>query len=137
MKERAVAVLIKDGAILLIHRIKPHEDYYTLPGGSVEEGETIEEAMIREIKEELSIDAALERLLFTTESDDRKDHYFLVGNYSGAIALGGPEKERMNTENQYHLVWVTEEEARNMDTFYPKPPDAKERILALLGGKVI
>lgn len=43
-------IIIKDGKILMIHSLK--YDYYKLPGGGIENGETFEEALIREVSEE-------------------------------------------------------------------------------------
>ena len=43
-------IIIKDGKILMIHSLK--YDYYKLPGGGIEKGESFEEALIREVNEE-------------------------------------------------------------------------------------
>ena len=43
-------IIIKDGKILMIHSLK--YDYYKLPGGGIEKGESYEEALIREVSEE-------------------------------------------------------------------------------------
>lgn len=51
---RVAAVIVNDGKILAQRNIKPNE--YYLPGGRVTFGETSEEALLREIKEELKID---------------------------------------------------------------------------------
>lgn len=54
----AVGILMKDnGDILLAERPagKPYEGYWEFPGGKVEAGETIEEALKREFMEELGI----------------------------------------------------------------------------------
>ena len=52
----AVSALIRDdqGRILMIHRTD--NDMYSIPGGGVEAGETVSEAVIREVKEETGID---------------------------------------------------------------------------------
>jgi len=130
MKKRVSAVIINDGNILLIRRTKPDKEYYTFPGGSVEEGENESYAMRREIKEELSVDAVIEELLFEIENQDKKEPYFLIGKLVGIPEIGGPEKERMTKENQYHIEWIKLTEAIKMDNIYPK--EAVVKILKSL-----
>jgi 8-oxo-dGTP diphosphatase len=55
----AGCVILKDKKILLLHRIKT--DWYELPGGKIEEGETSEVAAKRELKEELQCDIIILR----------------------------------------------------------------------------
>ena len=52
MPKRSAAVLIRDGKILLMHRVKSGKEYFVFPGGLVEPEESPEEAAIREIEEE-------------------------------------------------------------------------------------
>ena len=95
---RAVAVIIKDNKVALIHRKKEGRDYWVFPGGGVENGETPEEAVVREVQEELSLVGKVEKLLFSVESypGGNKDPYFLCNVGSGEIELGGSEKERQS-----------------------------------------
>ncbi|MED4727834.1 NUDIX domain-containing protein [Aneurinibacillus migulanus] len=60
-------ILDENNCILLVLRKKsPEAGCWSLPGGKVEYMETVENAVIREIKEELGIDIAIERLLCVT-----------------------------------------------------------------------
>ena len=51
------AAIFRDGQVLIVRRARPPaHGLYTLPGGGVELGETLEEAVIREVREETSLD---------------------------------------------------------------------------------
>ena len=67
--EPTVGALIvsKDGRILLT---KSHKwfDKYTLPGGHIEVGETMREAVIREVKEEVGLDVEVAEMLLMQEA---------------------------------------------------------------------
>jgi 8-oxo-dGTP diphosphatase len=50
------AAIFRDGRILIVRRARPPaHGLYTLPGGGVELGETLEEAVIREVREETAL----------------------------------------------------------------------------------
>ena len=52
------AAIFRDGKVLIVRRARPPaQGVYTLPGGGVELGETLEEAVIREVREETGITA--------------------------------------------------------------------------------
>jgi len=117
--------------MLLLRRVKPDREYFIFPGGGVEEGESIEEALVREVKEELSLEIKRWRFLFSVEDlavpaqatiheGNRDEYYFLIEEYAGSPQIGGPEKERMNEQNQYHIVWLGLAEMEKMDNVYPK-----------------
>jgi 8-oxo-dGTP diphosphatase len=51
------AAIFRDGRVLIVRRARPPaHDLYTLPGGGVELGETLEEAVIREVREETALE---------------------------------------------------------------------------------
>jgi 8-oxo-dGTP diphosphatase len=51
------AAVFRDGRVLIVRRARPPaHGFYTLPGGGVELGETLEQAVIREIREETALD---------------------------------------------------------------------------------
>lgn len=53
-------VVVKEDEVLLIKRaIEPYKGFWVLPGGHVEDYETVEEACIREVKEETGLDVKI------------------------------------------------------------------------------
>jgi 8-oxo-dGTP diphosphatase len=54
---RVSAILHWQGRVLLIRQEKPGKEYWMLPGGGVDSGETLIEALRRELREELGIEA--------------------------------------------------------------------------------
>ena len=67
-------IIKKDGGIILIHRMKPKEngtfrEYYVIPGGKMEEGETEEQTLLREVYEEIGIVIKPYKKIFEFYSD--------------------------------------------------------------------
>ena len=81
-----------EGKILLVRHRKGNRQYWVLPGGRLEYGETFEECAVREIKEETGLDVEVERFLFLSEAiaPDRSRH--IVNVYLKAKEVGGTMK---------------------------------------------
>ena len=63
-KVAACAIPVLDGRIVLIRRgIEPSRGLWTFPGGYLDRGETVEEAAVRETREEVGLDIALDGLV--------------------------------------------------------------------------
>ncbi len=74
-------VVIKDGKLVLIRRKNwPFKGCYALPGGFVEYGEKVEEAVKREVKEETGLDAGIKKLLgvYSDPCRDPRGHMISV-----------------------------------------------------------
>jgi len=70
--EVAVGILIsKDNNFLLANRPvgKPYEGYWEFPGGKIETGESIHQALVRELREELGIEVLESVAIGTIEHD--------------------------------------------------------------------
>jgi 8-oxo-dGTP diphosphatase len=71
---RAAGVLVADGKILLVNHRKHGRSYWVLPGGHVRFGETIEQALIREMKEECDLDVTVGALVIVHDYIDADHH---------------------------------------------------------------
>ncbi|KPU62599.1 NUDIX hydrolase [Thermococcus sp. EP1] len=67
-----LVILYKDGIVLIQRRNEPYKDHWALPGGFVEYGERVEDAAIREAKEETGLDVELIKLI-GVYSDPNRD----------------------------------------------------------------
>lgn len=109
-RTRAVAIILHEGKVLLMHRNRKGFDYYVFPGGGVEAGETVEEAVVREVEEETCLKIRLDRCLYYHDYNDESDQYYYLCEYlSGIPKLGeANEKESMrkNGQNIYEPIWV-------------------------------
>lgn len=65
MGKAARAIIIEGDKILVMHRNKEGSQYFTLVGGRVNEGESLEQALVREIREETGLDVVSQRLVYT------------------------------------------------------------------------
>jgi ADP-ribose pyrophosphatase YjhB (NUDIX family) len=64
MTKAARAIIIENGNILVMHRNKQGSEYFTLVGGKVDDNETIEQGLVREIQEETGLQIVSARLVF-------------------------------------------------------------------------
>ena len=128
-RNRASGIIIKDGKVLLIHRIREDREYWVIPGGGVEENETVEEALDREMAEELGIKVEEKKSLFKIENVGRFEYYFLVTKYEGKPTMGGPELERMNDKNQYVLE---ERDIKKLTEINLLPKEIAEKLQELI-----
>ena len=100
MERIRVAGIIKiNGGYAFMHRKnvikrKDFREYYTFPGGGLEENETLEEGVKREIKEEFGINVKVIKKLYEMYSEkfNQREYFFLCEYESGVFGTGdGPE----------------------------------------------
>ena len=71
----AAAVIRRDDTIFATQRgYGTYKDWWEFPGGKIEEGETPQQALIREIKEELDAEISIDDYLMTVEYDYPEFH---------------------------------------------------------------
>ena len=96
---RVAGIIPMENGFAFMHRVgvkkrRDYQEYYTFPGGGLEEGESLEEGVIREIKEEFGIDVKVKRKLYEIVSNkfNQKEYFFLCEYISGEFGTGdGPE----------------------------------------------
>lgn len=116
--ERSICIVTRGNKILIEHMCYDH-DFYDLPGGGIEEGETPEEAAIRELKEECCIDGKIIRKLTTLYNEVGyydAEHCFLMKVDDDAEVATGSDPE-LNAEDQMikNVEWKTLEEIPERD----------------------
>lgn len=95
IQARVTGILVEDGKILLIKQVVSDERAWSLPGGRVEKGETIEDGMRREMDEETGLTTRIVKLLYLCEKPDADPPLlhmtFLLERVSGDIRLPSNE----------------------------------------------
>jgi 8-oxo-dGTP diphosphatase len=110
--EVVAAVICKDGQIFATQRgYGEFKDGWEFPGGKMEPGETPQEALVREIQEELDTEIKVGDLLDTVEYDYPKFHLtmhcFWCTIQSGTLVLKEHEAAKWLTKEQLNSVdWL-------------------------------
>ena len=113
-KIRVVAAIIEreDGYIFATQRgYGTYKDWWEFPGGKIDPGETPEQALVREIKEELDTDIRVGEYLITVEHDYPEFHLtmdcFMCEILSGTLTLIEHEAARwLPVDNMWQVKWL-------------------------------
>ena len=106
------AIIEKEKSILATQRgYGEFKDGWEFPGGKVEEGETPEEALIREIREELDTEISVEKFLCTVEHDyptfHLTMHCFICSIVEGALILHEHEAAKwLDKDHLWSVEWL-------------------------------
>ena len=136
-RTRVAGIIFMNGGIALMHRVgvlkkKDIQEYYTFPGGGLEEGETLEQGTIREIKEEFGIDVEVVKKLYELESKkfNQKEYFFLCEYIGGKFGTGeGPEfsnNPKYIDSGKYLPEIIKKEDVKNIPLL---PPEIKEKLV--------
>lgn len=112
------AAVFRDGKVLLVRRARPPAlGLFTLPGGGVETGETLAEAIIREVAEEtgLAIEPvaiAGRREVIARDPDGRVERHFVILAFAARWRAGEPT---LNAELEEHR-WLDPDEVTTLPT---------------------
>ena len=115
--EVVAAIIVSSGKIFATQRgYGDFKDGWEFPGGKIEPGETPEEALVREIKEELKTDIKVGELLHTVEYDYPKFHLtmhcFMCTLSHDAMHLNEHEAAKwLNMTTLHSVKWLPADEA--------------------------
>lgn len=125
VKTTVGCVIEKDGKILLAKRNhEPFKDYWCIPGGHIEFGEDPENAVIREVKEEVGLDIKPRFLGYVNEYYGDLDwHAVALMFYSKAEG-----EIQQNKEEIKEIKWFDKEEILKMDLAFEHKKVIKDFI---------
>ncbi|MFH0874046.1 MAG: NUDIX hydrolase [Candidatus Komeilibacteria bacterium] len=115
-KITASAFIHREGKLLVARRADTKKflaGQYELPGGHIEFGETMEQGLAREIKEELHIDVKIDEPFFVfTYIDNNSEHSIEVDYFATLVS---PDQDiKINAADHSEFRWVGPEEAAKL-----------------------
>lgn len=109
--DSAHAVLVKDGKILIVRRSTDDAwmpNHYGFPGGKIEAGESIVDALSRECKEETNLIIKPENFKFLAKVSNKLGHkFYLVTQFEGDVSLNDEHDD---------FKWINPKELSNFIT---------------------
>jgi ADP-ribose pyrophosphatase YjhB (NUDIX family) len=110
------------------------KEFFVFPGGKKEPNETLEEAVVREAKEETSVEVKLEKYFHSFVDDNNDTSFYLCSYISGEPKLGeGNELRVSNMTNQYIPMW---KQISELPDLIIRPQELKELLLRHTGRSV-
>ena len=145
MYRKGVSALIinKNQEFLLVNLVFFEEKYFAIPGGGIEEGETLEDAVYREIQEELGIekkslefiDKSSIPLIFKFKaikmSREGKEYAGSERYFSGFRFVGTDDEIKLQESEVRKYKWVPFTELKDFLLFDNQLEDTKEKILEI------
>jgi 8-oxo-dGTP pyrophosphatase MutT (NUDIX family) len=109
----ARVLIVQNNNVLLVKEVS--DDWWALPGGGVDHGETIESSLVREVEEELGVPAK-------EVSSDFRIVYYSIGNVVNGIPrmnlffrASVPEELLKKTDHITEWKWLTQDEFLKLD----------------------
>ncbi len=116
MGTRAQCIVHRKNRLLMVKHRLDGKEWWCLPGGGMEEGETPAEATIRELKEECCVNGTIVRETgIVVYSPDDRAHTFLVNIGNQKPALGTDPDYPQNKQVLVDLKWLALSEIPERD----------------------
>ncbi|MAL17074.1 MAG: NUDIX hydrolase [Balneola sp.] len=121
LRVRSCGILVEDEKVLLIELFSPVTNKWTWipPGGGVDFGESLEDALIREFKEETNLQISVGKRLHVNEvivgSIHAIEFYHLVKREGGALKLGSDPEMTPDQQILRDIGFFTKEELQEIE----------------------
>ena len=131
MSKAVRAIIIENGNLLVMHRDKQGSQYFTLVGGRVNEGETDEQALARELREETGLQLTRARLVYVEQHPAPYNEQYIylceVAPHNEIAIQEGSEEAFLNrlSINMHQPLWCT---ARSFEHLQFRTPQLHEAI---------
>lgn len=114
-RDRAFSAVLSKGKIAMVQVDETERSFWTLPGGGVEEGETREEAAVREAMEETNLRIKVIRFLFEGTYSAGTEYCFLAEPQHGEdqIKLGYDPELNGNEQVLKKAAWIPIEDLKD------------------------
>jgi len=111
-KVRATAVLVEGERILLVEQRVSETRQWSLPGGTLEPGETLAECVVREVEEETGLQVAVDALLYVCDRIHQDRHVvhitFAVRRIGGMLKLGVEPESQAQPIRSVRMVPISD-----------------------------
>jgi ADP-ribose pyrophosphatase YjhB (NUDIX family) len=126
IRVRCAAVVIRGHELLLVKHKKAGREYWLLPGGGLEPGETLAQATERELKEECGVTIRCGRLLFVAETLEPTGERQIVNMvFLAELLHGEPHLATLGDARLIDVGWVSRSQLLELVFF----PDFKDELI--------
>ncbi len=120
-RKSARAIIFQGNKIVSMKRIRDGRIFYTFPGGGMEEGESEEECVLREVFEEFGLVISPIKKVYIYESGSSIEHFYICRYISGEFGTGkGEEFHNVAKNGVYKPVYI---EISDLPTLPLMPPE--------------
>lgn len=103
IRKRARGIVFIDGKMVSMYREFQGRIFYTIPGGGMEEGETEEECVKREVFEEFGIVVKPIKKVYIYQNEKSDEHFYLCDYVSGEFGSGQGEEFQPNRNRGIYI----------------------------------